>query len=126
MEKRLEIQNPYGADGLVEDWDTASALWEYAITSRLTGSRQTPPSKNGLNNLSQSEKASIPKDENGDAVMEDIEQLEQEDRPMQENPLLMTEPGWNPAKAREKATEIAMEEWGVPAFFLAKSGQLAS
>lgn len=30
------------------------------------------------------------------------------------------------AKAREKTMEIAMEDWGVPAFFLAKNGQLAA
>lgn len=125
-EKGLDVRNPYGADGIVEDWDTASKLWEFAITSRLTGSRQTAPSRNGLNDLTEEEKARVSKDENGDVVMEGLEQLEQEDRPMQENPLLMTEPGWNPVKAREKTTEIAMEEWGVPAFFLAKNGQLAS
>jgi actin-related protein 4 len=116
----MEIQNPYGADGLVADWDTASKLWEYSITSRLTGARQTRPSKNGLNDPA--------KDENGDVAMEGMEQQEQEEveKALAEYPLLMSEPGWNPQKAREKTIEIAMEEWGVPAFFLAKSGQLAA
>jgi actin-related protein 4 len=38
----------------------------------------------------------------------------------------MTEPAWNPAKAREKTIEIAMEKWGTPAFYLARNGVLAS
>jgi len=116
----MEIKNPYGSDGLVADWDTASKLWEYSITSRLTGARQTPASKNGLNDSA--------KDENGDVTMEGIEQQEQEEphKALAEYPLLMSEPGWNPAKNREKMMEIAMEDWGVPAFFLAKSGQLAA
>ncbi|KXL49891.1 hypothetical protein M433DRAFT_130449 [Acidomyces richmondensis BFW] len=116
----MEIKNPYGSDGLVADWETATKLWEYSITSRLTGVRQTPPSKNGLNDPA--------KDENGDVTMEGIEQQEQEEanKALSEYPLLMSEPGWNPPKNREKMMEIAMEDWGVPAFFLAKSGQLAA
>ena len=114
----MEIRNPYNEDGIVEDWDTASKLWEYSITSRLTGQRQTPASKNGLNVGN--------KDENGDVAMNGIEELEEQERPLAEYPLLMTEPSWNPVKAREKSIEVAMEEWGVPAFFLAKTGQLAA
>ncbi|KAI5361571.1 putative Actin family, ATPase, nucleotide binding domain-containing protein [Septoria linicola] len=114
-----EILNPYDAEGVVEDWETASRLWEYAVTSRLTGQRQTPPSKNGLNDGT--------KDENGDVNMDEAaEQLDDEEKVLGEYPLLMTEPGWNPLKAREKTMEIAMEQWGVPAFFLAKTGQLAA
>lgn len=102
----------------MEDWETATKLWEYTITSRLTGARQTPPSKNGLNDT---------KDENGDTNMdEEMEQLEEQEKPLQEFPLLMSEPAWNPAKERQKTIEIAMEDWGVPAFFLAKNGQLAA
>ena len=112
----LEIRNPYTSDGVVEDWETASKLWEYTITSRLTGAKQTPPSRNGLNDS---------KDENGDVKMEE-DMEEQQDSPLAEYPLLMSEPPWNPTKAREKTMEIAMEEWGVPAFFLAKNGQLAA
>ncbi|KAK9459862.1 actin family [Lipomyces oligophaga] len=37
-----------------------------------------------------------------------------------EHPLLVTEPSWNPSKNREKAAEIAFEQFGVPAFYLAK------
>ena len=114
----MEIRNPYNSDGIIEDWETASKLWEYTITSRLTGARQTAPSRNGLNDN---------KDENGDVAMEEQrEEQEEEDRPLAEYPLLMSEPPWNAAKAREKMMEVAMEEWGVPAFFLAKNGQLAA
>ncbi|KAL9092390.1 MAG: hypothetical protein Q9159_000898 [Coniocarpon cinnabarinum] len=113
----LEIHNPMNEDGVVEDWDIASKLWEYAITSRLTGHHQTPAIRNGLND--------DPKEgENGeDMKMEDVEQHE---KSMTENPLIVTEPGWNPTKNREKIMEIAMEEWGVPAFFLARSGVMAA
>ncbi|KAK9466225.1 actin family [Lipomyces arxii] len=37
-----------------------------------------------------------------------------------EHPLLITERSWNPAKARERTAEVAFEEMGVPAFYLAK------
>lgn len=117
----MEIKNPYDKDGIVEDWETATALWQYAITSRLTGARQTPPSKNGLND---------DKDEGGDTNMKEAaeknEAGDEEKDLLGEYPLLMSEPAWNPSKAREKTMEIAMEEWGVPAFFLAKTGQLAA
>ena len=113
----MEIRNPYNTDGIVEDWETASRLWEYTITSRLTGARQTPPSRNGLNDT---------KDANGDTAMDLDGAADEQERPLAEYPLLMSEAPWNPAKAREKTMEIAMEEWGVPAFFLAKNGQLAA
>ena len=45
----LDIKNPIGKDGTVEDWDAAAKVWEYAITSRLTNFKPTHPSKNGLN-----------------------------------------------------------------------------
>lgn len=112
----MEIRNPYNSDGVVEDWETASKLWEYTITSRLTGARPTHPSKNGLNDG---------KDENGDVTMDESAE-QQDDSPLSEYPLLMSEVPWNPTKAREKTMEIAMEEWSVPAFFLAKNGQLAA
>lgn len=113
----MEIRNPYNADGIIEDWATASRLWEYTITSRLTGARQTPPSRNGLND---------PNDENGDVAMEDGVREDPQENALAEYPLLMSEPPWNPPKARERTMEIAMEEWGLPAFFLAKNGQLAA
>ena len=97
-------------EGTVEDWDTAASLWEYTITSRLTNTKPTPLASNGLNDPSE------------DVTMEGVEGQE---KPLGENPLLMTEPGWNAGKDREKGIEIAMENWGCPAFWLARSGVLA-
>ncbi|KAF2444258.1 Actin/actin-like protein [Karstenula rhodostoma CBS 690.94] len=115
----LQIKNYWGSDGIVEDWDTAAKVWEYAITSRLTGARAGDPAKNGLNDG--------PKENgNGDAMEVEMETIENQEKPLEESPLLMTEPGWNPTKAREKAIEIAMEEWGTPAFYLQKTGVLAA
>ncbi|RPB29157.1 Actin/actin-like protein [Terfezia boudieri ATCC MYA-4762] len=45
---------------------------------------------------------------------------------LNEHPLIMTEPAWNPPKNREKTLEIAFEDFDVPAFYLAKSGVCAS
>lgn len=102
-------------DSTVGDWDTAAALWEYAITSRLTSTRPSNPMTNGLNDEV--------KDENR---MEGIEATETQEKPVGENALLMTETGINPAKNREKGLEIAMENWGVPAYWLAHNGVLSA
>ena len=102
-------------DSTVEDWDTAAALWEYAITSRLTSTKPGNPMTNGLND--------DVKDEN---QMEGIEVTEMQEKPVGENALLMTETGINPAKNREKGLEIAMENWGVPAYWLAQNGVLSA
>jgi actin-related protein 4 len=112
----LNINNYWGADGIVEDWDTASRLWEYAIVDRLTGAKPTNPIRNGLNDGN---------DTNGDTMDVDMDGLDNQEKPLEESPLLITEPGWNSAKAREKYIEIAMEDWGAPAFFLQKTGVLA-
>lgn len=101
----------------MEDWETATKLWEYTITSRLTGPKATPASRNGLNDKT---------DENGDVDMEAVEAVEEQEKPLAEYPLLVTEPNWNTPKNRARMMEVAMEEWGVPAFFIAKSGVLAS
>lgn len=92
-------------------------MWEYAITSRLTGAKAGDPSKNGLNDAT---------GENGEAMDVDMDTVEDQEKPLEESPLLMTEPGWNSVKAREKSIEIAMENWGVPAFYLQKTGVLAA
>lgn len=107
----LEIRNPMADDGTVEDWDVAAKLWEYAITSRLT-----IPTAHKSIYTSRDEK------ENGDDAMEGIETNE---KPLSDSPLLMAEPSHNPLKNREKSIEIAMEDWGTPAFYLARSGVLA-
>ncbi|KAI9846905.1 MAG: NuA4 histone acetyltransferase subunit [Sclerophora amabilis] len=111
----LSIGNPMSKDGTVEDWDTATRLWEYAITSRLTHTKQGNPATNGLND---------PQDD-GDLAAK-IEANEEAEKPMEEHPLLMSEAGWNSSKAREKAIQIAMEDWGCPAFWSARSGVLAA
>ena len=100
-------------DGTVEDWDTATNLWEYAITSRLTNAKSGNPLTNGLND----------KQDDMDAEMEGVENQE---KPLEENPLMMTETGWNSGKGREKGIEIAMENWGCPAYWLARNGVLAA
>lgn len=110
----LDIKNPMAKDSTVEDWDTAAKLWEYSITSRLTGFRQTSALRNGLNDAPQ----------NGEDV--EMEDVENNESPLAETPLLMTEPGWNSPKNREKAIEIAMEDWGTPAFYLARSGVMSA
>lgn len=102
-------------ESTVEDWDTAAALWEYAITSRLTSTKPGNPMTNGLNDDGK----------DGDQ-MEGIETTETREKPVGEHALLMTETGINPSKNREKGLEIAMENWGVPAYWLAQNGVLSA
>jgi actin-related protein 4 len=109
----LEIHNPMGADGTVEDWDAATKLWEYAIRSRLITPKERDPIRNGLNDAEEGQEMDVDGAENQEIFLE-------------ENPLLMTEPAWNSAKNREKAIEIAIEEWGTPAFWIARTGVLAA
>jgi len=109
----LDIRNPMSTDGLVEDWDTAGKLWEYAITSRLTGKRH----KSAIRNTA------LKDEQDGDVHMEDVEKNE---KPLAHTPLLMTEPGWNTTKNREKAIELAFEDWGALAFWMGRSGVLSS
>lgn len=103
-----------GRDGIVEDWDMAEKVWEYSFTSRLAGPRPGNPLQNGLNDTPDNE------------LPTEMEGLETEEKPLADSPLLMSEPGWNPTKAREKTIEIAMEKWGTPAFYLARNGVLAA
>ena len=110
----LEIRNPMSKDGTVEDWDTATKLWEHAITSRLTNNRPSNAATNGLND---------PSNDDLDAEMEGAGEKE---KALEEHPLLMTEPGWSTGKSREKGIQIAMEDWGCPAFWLARNGVLAA
>lgn len=110
----LDIRNPMSKDGLVEDWDLAIKLWEYAITSRLTGPKER-------SSIRHSDDDKVEADQ--DVAMDGVEDNEQ---PLSESPLLMTEPGWNPTKNRERTLEVAMEDWGCPAFYLGRSGVLAA
>ncbi|KAF3400607.1 Actin-related protein 4 [Talaromyces pinophilus] len=111
----VSIHNPFGRDGIVEDWDMAQRLWEYSFKSRLTGTKPGNPMYNGLNDVPA--EGEVPSDEMD---------VETEEKPLADSPLLMTECGWNPTKAREKTIEIAMENWGTPAYYLAKNGVLAA
>jgi actin-related protein 4 len=110
----FSIHNPIGRDGIVEDWDMAEKVWAHSITSRLTGHAPSNPMSNGLNDPP-----------SGDLAAE-MEIVEQTGGPMSDGPLLMTEPSWNPVKSREKMIELAMEKWGTPAFYLARSGPMAA
>ncbi|KAF2399943.1 Actin/actin-like protein [Trichodelitschia bisporula] len=113
----LEIRNPLLSDcseDWVEDWETASKLWEYSITSRLAGRRSTDPKNNGLN------------DPNDDAMDVDVDAMDDAEKALEDNPLLMTEPSRTSSKTRERAIETAIEGWGVPAFWLGRSGVLAA
>lgn len=103
-----------GRDGIVEDWDMAEKVWEYSFTSRLTGPKPGNPFMNGLNDVPEGE------------MPTEMEGVESNEKPLADSPLLMTECGWNPSKAREKTIEIAMEKWGTPAFYLARNGVLAA
>ncbi|KAI5920687.1 chromatin remodeling and histone acetyltransferase complexes subunit putative [Camillea tinctor] len=107
----FEIKNYMSrTESVVEDWDAATKIWEHMLIKRLQPDRETHPSKNGLNDP--------PEDGEGDVAMEDVENQE---KPLAENPLLMTEAPWNAGKAREKAIEIVMENWGCPAFWLSRT-----
>ena len=109
----IEIKNPMGENGIVQDWETATNLWEYAITSRLTNTKPSDPISNGLNGKP-------------NEINEEMEGVETQERPLEENPLIMSEAAWNNGKGREKPIEIAMENWGAPAFWLARSGVLSA
>jgi actin-related protein 4 len=104
----IEVRNPYNSEGLVEDWETAAKVWKHSITSRLIGEPQ---------------RVERPQGESDEM---EVEKEETEDKPMVANPLLMSEPALQSSKSREKCAEIALDEWGVPAFYLAHSGVLAA
>ncbi len=110
----LSIKNPMADDGTVEDWDAAKSLWEYAITSRLTSYRPPRSAANGDQIKAEAD------------VDVDMDRILDQEKPLGEHPLLMTETGWNAGKAREKGIEIAIEDWGCPAFWLARNGVLAA
>jgi len=109
----MEIRNPMAKDSTVEDWDMATKLWEYAITSRLIAPKERSIRHSNGDNP----------EPDMDAQMEGVEDNE---KPLSDSPLIMTEPGWNPTKNREKTLEIAMENWDCPAFWLGRSGVLAA
>lgn len=113
-------------DSVVEDWDAATKIWEHMLVKRLQPEKQVAPSKNGLNDDTKEQ------DGEGDVKMDEAEAEASEngtgaqEKPLQENPLLMTEAPWQSAKSREKAIEIIMENWGCPAFWLSRTPVLAA
>ncbi|EXF76589.1 actin-like protein 4 [Colletotrichum paranaense] len=119
----LEVRNYMTRDSVVEDWDVANKLWEHMLITRLQPGRPTHPSKNGLNDDPKEEVEGGEANGDVDVAMEDVESQE---KALQENPLLMTEAPWNSAKSREKAIEIIMENWGCPAFWLSRTPVLAA
>ncbi|RWA13708.1 hypothetical protein EKO27_g1405 [Xylaria grammica] len=108
----FEVKNYMSrSESVVEDWDAATKIWEHMLIKRLQPDRETRPViKNGPSEPTA--------DGEGDVAMEDAESQE---KPLAENPLLMTEAPWNTGKAREKAIEIAMENWGCPAFWMSRT-----
>lgn len=111
----IAIKNPYGRDGIVEDWEAAEALWKYSFASKLTGVRPNKALQEWLN-----DPKAVPDLQKAMAEAEDTE------RCLEDHPLFMTEPNHNPVKAREKCAEIALESWATPAFFLGKSSVMAT
>ncbi|MCJ1399253.1 NuA4 histone acetyltransferase subunit [Xylographa trunciseda] len=109
---QISVANPMAKDGTVENWDIATNLWEYAITSRLTNPRPGNPL--------------IKLDLKEPELYDEMVAAETQEKPLEENPLLMTETGWNAGKGREKGIEIAMENWGCPAYWLARNGVCAA
>ncbi len=101
-------------DGTVTDWEVATKLWEYSISSRLTGPKER-----------RSIRESDDKAE-GDEDIKMIDGVEDNEKPLEDYPLIMTEPGWTSTKHRERMLEIALEGWGAPAFWLGRSGVLAA
>ncbi|KAG6002578.1 NuA4 histone acetyltransferase subunit [Claviceps maximensis] len=113
----FEVRNYMNRDSVVQDWDVATKIWEHMLVKRLQPKRPAHPLSNGLNDDVKVQ------DGEGDVAMEDAEAQEKH---LQENPLLMTEAPWNSPKAREKAIEIIMENWGCPAFWLSRTTVLSA
>lgn len=100
-------------DSTVEDWDAATRMWEHMLIKRLQPDREAYLRDSKITNGSKAA------DGEGDVAMDDT--VDNAEKPMAENPVLITEAAWNSGKAREKAIEIAMESWGTPAFWLART-----
>ncbi|EHA54339.1 NuA4 histone acetyltransferase subunit [Pyricularia oryzae] len=137
----FEVRNYLSRESIVEDWDVAQKMWEHMLVKRMQPDRahllgRKPPKPK------QSQPQQPSKDKEGDVEMggadgdaapaatEEAAAAAEEDELLElalgENPLLMTESPWNTPKAREKAIELAMEGWGVPAFWLTKTPVLAA
>lgn len=110
----IAIKNVMNRDGIVEDWDTAERLFKYSFVSNLTGAR---PRKELIPYLANEARYPTRNIQN---------EAEETERCLEDNPLFMTEPPHNPTKSREKAIEIAFEQWGTPAFYLGRTGVMSA
>ncbi|CAK7197384.1 Actin-related protein 4 [Sporothrix eucalyptigena] len=113
----LEVRNYMNRESVVEDWDAGVKLWEHTLMGRLQPSQPS---------LSQTERPEKKEGGADDAMDIDTDAVDAHEKPLVENPLLMTEAPWNNAKNRERAIEIAMENWGTPAFWLSRTPVLAA
>lgn len=111
----VAIKNPISKDGIVEDWDAAEALWKYSFAHKLTGVRPNRALQAWLNDPKE-----VPDLQKAMADSVDTEKC------LEDHPLFMTEPSWNPTKAREKCAEIALESWAAPAFYLGRAGVMGA
>ena len=111
----VAIRNPMNKDGIVEDWDVAEDLFKHSFAAKLTGLRPNRALQQWLN-----EPEKVPNLQQAMADAVDTEKC------LEDHPLFMTEPSWNPTKAREKCTEIAIESWGTPAFYLGRAGVMGA
>ncbi|CAI4218614.1 unnamed protein product [Parascedosporium putredinis] len=106
----IEVRNYMNKDSVVEDWDAATQIWENMLLNRLHAPKATPPAKNGLNdNGDDADPAAVDvkKDGEGDVSMGDNAEAAE-------------------VKAREKAVEIIMENWGCPAFWFSRTPVLTA
>lgn len=122
----FERRNYMNRDSLVEDWDAATRLWEHVLIKRLQPARPTPAIKNGLNDGPNANEGGDGDVTMGEGNENGVDTSGMEEKPLAENPLLMTEAPWNTTKNREKSIEIAMENWGAPAFWLTRTPVLAA
>ncbi|KIX05821.1 uncharacterized protein Z518_03793 [Rhinocladiella mackenziei CBS 650.93] len=113
--ENVEIKNPINKDGLVEDWDAAEALWKHSFAHKLTGVRPNRALQEWLN-----DPKAVP--DLHKAMTEAVDT----ERCLEDHPLFMTEPSWNPTKSREKCAEIALESWAAPAFYLGRAGVMGA
>lgn len=103
---------------MVEDWDAAELLWKQSFAGKLTGVKPNKALQDWLNDPETAkQRGGLQK-----AMAEDVDT----ERCLEEHPLFMTEPSWNPAKAREKCAEIALESWASPAFYLGRTGVMGA
>lgn len=111
----VSIKNPMSKDGIVEDFETATQLWEFTMADRLIGKRVPKSLKRWMNDGCPGEMSDY------------MEGAQDEEEPvLADNPLFMTECGWNPTKAREKTIEIAMETFATPAYYVGRTGVMAA